>query len=692
MKPTIWLIISSVITFALGAAVSHYLWPSITVSPSFAVPEVNPSMQGEGVLPPAKAHVNTLEELKAAMDVAAADRSRCDMPYVVWVDDNASIDLDGLASTDPKPPNFLLHVPDCVTLAGGRTATKDGGLLYVGKRSNTQLFMLELGNNARVTGLRLQGPYSGSDAGGPRTSAIRLQGIDQALIDNNEIYAWPGAGVDVRNVNTEQATVESIRISNNFIHDNVMCEVGYGVVVGQKGYAYVDRNLFANNRHAVSGDGCVAGPCPGNTGYIAELNFVLAEGRRCPSSNSFVKLISAGYYNQHFDMHGLGSDCGSKSYCGGDAGEFFDIRNNAIRGAQNYYCFALLCGTRPALELRGTPLQVSFFRDNAVVHGNQGDAVSTPANHTQPNLEISNVQYGVDTSNELAVGDFDGDACADVFQATGAVWVYAPCGRREWRFLNQSSIRLSGLAFGDFDGDRKTDVFTQHGDAWLVSYSGTGPWTPLPAGSNIPMKYYGLADLDGDGRTDIFKSNGKEWFISSGGATQWTHLNFSKLGVRDIRFGHFNPKDLRKADVFALVNNQWSVSHGGTSKWERLNDKLSGDLSSLVFGDFNGDGLTDIARGLGDSNTNSYPLINHTKTITWYVSWSGTTPWQILNEWHPDQKQVVPPLFQMLVGRFAGEKHDDVVAQMTWTDNLQYFFWSKSGSAPVTKRSVYTTQ
>lgn len=691
MKRTLWLTFSGVVLFAAGAVVSHFMRPPVSVSTAFARPEVIAPPRGGGVLAPPTAYVTTLEELKTAIDAAASDRFRCDRPYVIWVDDNASIDLDGLASTDPNAPNFLLHIPDCVTLASGRSATLDGGLLFVNNRSTIQLFMLELGNGARVTGLRLRGPYSGWDAGGPETSAILVGGIGRALIDNNEISAWPGAAVNVANATTDESTVEQIRISNNFIHDNAMCGSGYGVVVGKQGFAFVDRNLFDYNRHSVADDGCVAGQesCSGNTGYIAELNFILSGGATCPSGTLDGL---AHYYNQHFDMHGLGPGCyvwdrhWGTDHCGGTAGEFFDIRNNAIRGAQNYYNFGPWGQTRPALELRGTPLEMSSFRDNAVAHDNQGDAIRTPANDPQPNLQVSNIQYGVDTSNELAVGDFDGDGCADVFQATGAVWVYAPCGRREWRFLNQSSIRLSGLAFGDFDGDGKTDVFTQSGDAWLVSYGGTGPWTALPAGSNIPINNYGFADFDGDGKTDIFESNGKEWFFSSGGATQWTHLNFSKLGVKDVRFGHFNPRDLAKADVFAVVNDQWSVSFGGTSNWTRLNDKLSDDVSNLVFADFNGDGITDIATGLGDPNPNS------NATITWYVSWSGTSPWQVLNAWHPDQKQVVPPLTKMLIGDFDHDRHADVIAQMIWTDMLQYFFWSKSGSAPMMKRSVYTTK
>ena len=79
----------------------------------------------------------------------------------------------------------------------------------------------------------------------------------------------------------------------------------------------------------------------------------------------------------------------------------------------------------------------------------------------------------MNTSEELAVGDFDGDGCSDVFLATGAVWVYSPCGRGAWRYLNTSQYRLGQLAFGDFNGDGKTDVFLQKGDRWYVSYGAT---------------------------------------------------------------------------------------------------------------------------------------------------------------------------------------------------------------------------
>jgi len=693
---------------------------------AFAVPSRSCAQVIE---PPPQATVSTAAELQNAVNAAASSQLLCARPYVIWVPNDASINMNDLI--DPNSMNnFLLRIPMCVTLASGRSATVDGGLLFLncgsensGNKPNNsnkpcgtpftgmQQFMLSLGDRASVTGLRLQGPSSSSTEVSVANGAITIEGVSAATVDNNEIYNWPRSAVDVNNVSNNQLTAQQIAVSNNFIHDNVMCGFGYGVAVGKGGYAYISRNLFDNNRHAVTDDGCVRNVanangeliCTGDTGYIAQFNFILAEGATCPSSNSLWNDLGVfNYYNQHLDVHGLGDSCGifGPDHCGGPAGQFFDIGNNAIRGDQTYDQVLFWGATRPAFELRGTPTQAAKFHDNALVHDNQGDAISTPAIWPW-NLQVENNQYNVDTSYQLAVGDFDGDGCDDVFQATGAVWVYSPCGRREWRYLNDSSIKLSGLAFGDFDGDGKTDVFTQEGSQWLVSYSGTGPWTPLPAGSNIPMSGYGFADFDGNGKTDIMEANGKEWFVSYGGATGWQHLNFSKLPVKDLRFGHFNRAgdERKKADIFAIVNGQWSVSYGGTSEWYKLNDAIWGNLGDLVFGDFNGDGITDIATDFGktaqqmnqiEQNPNNPPP---PQPITWYVSWSGRGPWEALVTWTPAQGQIVQPLSNMLVGRFNGKAATDILGQMQSTgDSLNYFYLSNAGQTGPTKWSTYTVQ
>jgi FG-GAP-like repeat len=600
-------------------------------------------------------HVGTGQELVDALNSGY----KC-----IYVNNDARIDLGQIQPMEPDcpppPPNYIamgpppqqrcsvLRIPDGVTLESGRSATSQGGLLYL-TRQLPQTHMLDLGSNTRITGLRIEG-YDPHDTSDPlatrhpeRTSAIQIGGVyyvgsgadipvlrDHILIDNNDIGGWPAAAIGVASNGTTIGTAEQVRITNNFIHDNVSCEGGgYGVVIGADyGYgaahAYIDRNVFDDNRHDISDDG------QPTTGYFADRNFTLYSGPTCD-----------GNYNQHFDMHGTGSD-----HYGGDAGDYTEIMQNTFRGAQTYGgTLGFHRSTRPAFELRGTPVDKAIFAENALTHSNESEAlkVEGPAGgaaglESRQELFVYGNQYNVDTSLQLAVGDFDADHHDDVFQATGAGWWYSPWGRSQWRFLRADTHRSPQLALGDFNGDGKTDVFTQEGDRWLVSYGGTGPLTPLPAGSNIPMSQYRFGDFNGDRKTDIFRTNGNQWYYSSGGATQWIPLQTSSKKIGELRFCDFNGDG--KTDVFSLANHQWSVSYGGSTSWRRLNAELSSNLGELVFADFNGDGRCDIARSHDGE---------------WQVSWGGRTPWRLLRA-HATQE-----LSAELVGHFTGSRRADVL-------------------------------
>src|SRR6266540_3984889 len=133
-------------------------------------------------------------------------------------------------------------------------------------------------------------------------------------------------------------------------------------------------------------------------------------------------------------MHGRG-----EGFLGGVAGEYVDIAYNTFRGAQEY---ALGLKTRAAFYLRGTPCESAGFHHNVAVH----EADEAVRNLSQEdNLFMYENQYDLDTSQDLAVGDFDGDGIDDVFTATGAAWYYSSGGQAEWRYLNGSGERLRGL-------------------------------------------------------------------------------------------------------------------------------------------------------------------------------------------------------------------------------------------------------
>jgi hypothetical protein len=592
----------------------------------------------------------------------------------IHVDDSAQIDvarlsaLSGFASLNVygDASAAVLHIPDNVTIESDRSASHAGGRLYMSANLSDPSAMLALRSGDRVTGLRLQG-YSHARGGDeswtidPSNNIGTTDGLSIAqpdvLVANDEISNWPGSGVNVHDVTYANwppgGVIESephpakhsreddaiaalaarVHITNSFIHDNVGCADGYGVSVGGSGFALIDHNVFDYNKHDVAGDGE-----PG-TGYIASSNLVLTDGVECRGDSGKGSLT----YGGHFDMHGTAGGAGS-GHVGGTAGTYIEIANNAIRGDQRFHVHLGLGGDRrAAFDIRGTPTDKAVFSGN-VTEASGDDAVAVSGVSADDlssanKLVVEGNRYSVNTSGDLAAGDFDGDGCTDAFLATGAVWVYSPCGKGAWRYLNTSRYQLDQLAFGDFNGDGKTDVFTQRGDRWYVSYGGRTAFEQLPAGSNIPMRDYRIGDFNGDGKADIFRANGSHWYYSASGASQWIQLGTSSYKAANLRFCDFNGDG--KTDIFSLANGQWSVSYGGASSWRRLNAKLSSDLGELAFGDLNGDGRCDIARAYHDS---------------WQVSWGGTSPW------HYESPNRHPGDFSAtLIGHFAGVACEDVL-------------------------------
>merc|ERR1712187_949967 len=73
----------------------------------------------------------------------------------------------------------------------------------------------------------------------------------------------------------------------------------------------------------------------------------------------------------------------------------------------------------------------------------------------------------------------------------------------------------------------------------------------------------------------------------------WQRLADSGYKLSSLRFGDFNNDQV--TDVFISTGSQWKVSYGGTSQWYRLADSAFG-VSSVALGDFVGDGRTDVLR------------------------------------------------------------------------------------------------
>ncbi len=415
---------------------------------------------------------------------------------------NADLDLTGLPNIGTSDSRIL--IADGVHLIGWRSAVPGqpflpGPLLSV-TDVPSPLFEIR-GDNVRVTGVRIQGPSTQPD----NTTALgiwitdvmpgcgtqinvgcgTIPGHVNVEIDHNEFSGWSDTAISVSDrpariyvawyqdnstpaqlVYYKNLTTEPVWIHDNFFHHNLHSgSDGYGVAVGGGAHALIERNVFDNNRHAITS----AHNDP-EVGYRAYRNLVLP---------------SHGTGEQQFDMHGslpckLGDSCfpvhsGSTSWWLGIAGRDFDIRYNSF-----------LYKDGPAVLLRGTPsLNVSgdaTMRFNVFAHDNATDAVQwTEGPPTvQDNLTGRTTYYATNTC------DFDGDGNNDLFLATEQTLWYCPwpsdcvttpgSGKATWVYLNMSTKRVDQLALGHFSpGGRVCDVV----DGNLISVGGSGPWKPM---------------------------------------------------------------------------------------------------------------------------------------------------------------------------------------------------------------------
>lgn len=532
-------------------------------------------------------------------DVLASDyRGRITIPRDVFWE---------MKGRDGQPLRDL-DVHSGVELVGERGALGSRPTLYTGDLSVEHSLLSITGNDVHVNGIRFMGPKAPSTHAhrDPYVHAISVtEDFDQqlgrrVLIDDNEFERWSGGAVNLFGTHQVKnpkdwdpswkkpvpADAALVRAERNDMHDNVMDGGGYGVVVGGGAYGTAEGNVFDNNRHAVAASG------KAYSGYVAKFNYVLHNGTK-----------QGNYYNQHFDVHGVGDG----GY-GSTAGTYYDISYNAIRGDQGYY----LVKTRPALMLRGRPTQGMYFHDNVAVHEDLDAAVALTTGGASGlgigedqdafNFHASGNDFDADHSTEIASGDFDGDGQTDVFVATGTAWFFSRAGVRQWQLLHESTKLTRDLGFADIDNDGRTDVLYRDG-AGNLGYlkGGTTPLAPLTT-VPVPLKDVRFGDFDGDARTDMFYTRGGQWYVWYGRTRTWTTTQTSRAAIGDLLFGEFD--GVRGTDVASVVASGWAISSASTGSWSPLNAKLTGDFHNAVAADFDGDGRTDI--GISSSSAWRY--------------------------------------------------------------------------------------
>ena len=237
------------------------------------------------------------------------------------------------------------------------------------------------------------------------------------------------------------------------------------------------------------------------------------------------------------------------------------------------------------------------------------------------------------------IGDFDGDAKADIALTGPSGWGSVPVafsnGNGTFRITNRGVVNLASWAAtagvqvltGDFNGDGKTDIALTGPSAWTtipVAFSnGDGtfivtnygvPYAPgWAATANVKVV---AADINADGKTDIALTGGAGWtslpvaFSNGDGTFNVTNLPIANFGTwaaaADVKVvpGDFNGD--KRTDIALTGVPGWTsipVAFSNANGTFNVTNQFVGDFGAWsatagaqpLAGDFNADGKTDIA-------------------------------------------------------------------------------------------------
>jgi hypothetical protein len=234
--------------------------------------------------------------------------------------------------------------------------------------------------------------------------------------------------------------------------------------------------------------------------------------------------------------------------------------------------------------------------------------------------------------NSVAVGDFNGDGIADLAVAdsgdpfTGGSGVSVLLGNGDGSFQAPRTFAAGNtpksVAVGDFNGDGKIDLAVANSLSDSVSVllgNGDGTFQPARtfAAGNTPNSV-AVGDFNGDGTLDLAvvdegdylgRSQGVSVLLGNGDGTFQAPRTFSAGPFpASVAVGDFNGDgnlDLAVTNAFASTGTVSVLLGNGDGTFHAARTFPTGsNPQSVVVGDFNGDGVPDLA--VADKGIQSY--------------------------------------------------------------------------------------
>ncbi len=273
--------------------------------------------------------ITTKAELVAHLSSGATPATSGQTIFVVGT---AQIDMSG---------NTYLGIPSGVRLASDRgNAGSSGALLYHDHNTSGFLPLFRcVSGHQTVTGIRLRGGQSGTEAGNGNFTGIRFESGKYITVTNCEVYNWPFAGITYYYDGISGLSSVGIgEFHHNYFHNCQKTGYGYGLSLMQS-TAKIYCNKFDWNRHHVSGERDPLSP-------YHEVN-----------ADSYWNYFEANATNTMYDQHG-GNDNPSWGFSSGPdaavaAGGDIRIHHNTFKSA-----------SQAAVGIRGVPRTLCYVYGN----------------------------------------------------------------------------------------------------------------------------------------------------------------------------------------------------------------------------------------------------------------------------------------------------------------------------------------